>query len=122
MPDTTYLRNRVRSIGYAAKGAWILLKSEASIQVQFAVALVVCAAGWYYHISPMEWIVQLLAIGMVMGLEAINTAIEALSDYVQPERDSRIGHIKDISAGAVLIGAVAAGIAGLIIYLPKIFS
>ena len=122
MPDTSYFRNRIRSIGYAAKGAWILLKSEASIQVQFAVALVVCAAGWYYHISPMEWIVQLLAIGMVMGLEAINTAIEALSDYVQPERDSRIGHIKDISAGAVLIGAVAAGIAGLIIYLPKIFS
>ncbi|MGB5315838.1 MAG: diacylglycerol kinase family protein [Robiginitalea sp.] len=122
MPDTTYFRNRVRSIRYAAKGAWILLKSEASIQVQFAVALVVCAAGWYYHISPMEWIVQLLAIGMVMGLEAINTAIEALSDYVQPERDSRIGQLKDISAGAVLIGAVAAGIAGLIIYLPKIFS
>jgi diacylglycerol kinase (ATP) len=59
---------------------------------------------------------------MVMGLEGVNTAIESLSDYVQPERDSRIGHIKDISAGAVLIGAVAAGIAGLIIYLPKIFS
>lgn len=70
----------------------------------------------------MEWICQLLAIGMVMGLEGINTAIEALSDYVQPERDSRIGHIKDISAGAVLIAAVVAGIVGLIIYLPRIFS
>ena len=122
MPDTSYFRNRVRSIGFAAKGAWLLLKSEASIQVQFAIALVVCLAGWYYQLSPMEWVVQVLAIGLVMGLEGVNTAIEALSDYVQPERDSRIGHIKDISAGAVLIGAVAAGIAGLIIYLPKIFS
>ena len=99
-----------------------MLRTEGSIQVQFVIALAVCFAGWYFDISKMEWICQLLAIGMVMGLEGINTAIEALSDYVQPERDSRIGLIKDISAGAVLFAAVAAGLVGLIIYLPRIFS
>ena len=80
-------------MGFALKGAWILLKSEASIQVQFVIALAVCIAGWYYQISAMEWMVQVLAIGIVMGLEGVNTAIEALSDYVQPVRDARIGHI-----------------------------
>ena len=54
--------------------------------------------------------------------EWLNTAIEALADYVQPNRDPRIGHLKDISAGAVLIGSIASCIVGLIIYLPKIFS
>jgi diacylglycerol kinase (ATP) len=122
MPERSFIKNRIRSIGYAASGAWKLLKSEASIQVQFGIALVVLAAGWYYDISQTEWILQLLAIGLVMGLEGLNSAIEALADYVQPNRDSRIGHLKDISAGAVLFGAVAAASVGLIIYLPKIFS
>lgn len=122
MPDTSFFRNRIRSIGFAARGAWELLRTEGSIQVQFGFAILVCIAGWYYEISPTEWMCQLLAIGLVMGLEGINTAIEALSDYIQPEKDSRIGHLKDISAGAVLISAVVAAIVGLIIYLPRIFS
>lgn len=117
-----FAKDRIKSVGFALNGAWKLLKSEASIQIQFVMAVLVCFAGWHYDISRIEWICQLLAIGLVMGLEGINTAIEALSDYVQPERDSRIGHLKDISAGAVLFGAVAAGIVGLIIYLPRIFS
>ena len=48
-------------------------------------------------------------------------AIEKLADYVQPEYDSKIGFIKDISAGAVMWVSVAASIIGLIIYVPKIF-
>jgi diacylglycerol kinase (ATP) len=56
-----------------------------------------------------------------MGVEGVNTAIEKLSDYVQPEHDPRIGRIKDISAGAVMIVSLLASIIGLIIYIPKIF-
>lgn len=122
MPEPSFLANRLRSIGYAVKGAWKLLSTERSFQVQSGIALLVCFGGWYYDISRMEWIAQLLAIALVMGLEGLNTAIEALSDFVQPRRDPRIGHLKDISAGAVLIGAVASAIVGGIIYIPRIFS
>jgi len=54
-----------------------------------------------------------------MGIEAVNTAIEKISDYVQPELDPKIGLIKDISAGAVMIVSVIASVIGLIIYIPK---
>ena len=122
MPETSFFANRLRSIGFAAKGARRLLATEGSIQVQFGIAILLCFGGWYFEISRLEWMFQLLAIGLVMGLEGLNTAIEALADYVQPNRDPRIGHLKDISAGAVLIGSIASCIVGLIIYLPKIFS
>ena len=69
----------------------------------------------------MEWTIQLLAIGLVMGIEGANTAIEKLADYVQPEYDEKIGLIKDISAGAVMIVSILASIVGLIIYVPKLF-
>lgn len=113
--------NRLKGFVYAAKGAFLLLRTESSIQLQFLLAVIVTIAGFYFEISRVEWMVQILAIGLVMGIEGLNTAIEKLSDFVQPEHDPKIGFIKDISAGAVMIAAVAASILGLIIYLPKIF-
>jgi diacylglycerol kinase (ATP) len=57
---------------------------------------------------------------LVLGIEGMNTAVEKLSDFVQPEFDVKIGFIKDISAGAVMLVSIASTIIGLIIYLPKI--
>ena len=79
------------------------------------------AAGFYFEISNIEWILQLFAIAMVLGIEGLNTAVEKLSDYIQPKFDPKIGLIKDISAGAVMLVSIAAAIIGFIIYLPKIF-
>lgn len=121
MSESGYARDRIRSVGYALKGAWILLSSEGSIQVQFVIALLMTGAGWFFEISSEEWMFQWLAIGMVMGLEGVNTAVEKLSDYVQPDTDPRIGRLKDVSAGAVLMASVVACIVGGIIYFPKIF-
>ena len=121
MPKETFIENRIKGVGYAFKGAWILVRTESSIQIQVVIALLVIVAGFYFEISALEWILQLFAIGLVMGVEGVNTAIEKLSDYVQPEHDPRIGRIKDISAGAVMIVSLLASIIGLIIYIPKIF-
>jgi len=117
----SFLVNRLKSVGYAFKGALLLLKTEASVKIQFVIALVVTAAGFYYNISAIEWIVQLLAIGLVMSLEGANTAIEEIANFIHPERHEKIGLIKDIAAGAVFIASVFASIIGFIIYIPKIF-
>ncbi|MDC6353935.1 MULTISPECIES: diacylglycerol kinase [unclassified Robiginitalea] len=121
MPEESFTRNRIKSVGIAMRGAWLLVRTEGSIQIQAVIALVVTAAGFYFSISATEWMFQLLAIGLVMGVEGVNTAIEKLSDYVQPEYDERIGRLKDMSAGAVMITSILASIVGLIIYLPKLF-
>ncbi|SHG26564.1 diacylglycerol kinase family protein [Flagellimonas flava] len=120
MPKEPFLINRIKSVGFAFKGLFLLLRTEASIKIQFVIALLVTGAGFYFEISKTEWMLQLFAIGMVMGIEGMNTAIEKLSDYVQPEQDPKIGFIKDISAGAVMVVSLIASIVGLMIYLPKI--
>lgn len=102
------------------KGMFLLLRTESSIKIQFVIALVVTGAGFYFNISNTEWMIQLIAIGMVMGIEGLNTAVEKLSDFVQPEKDPKIGFIKDVSAGAVMIVSVIASIVGLLIYVPKL--
>jgi diacylglycerol kinase (ATP) len=117
----SFLVNRLKSIKLAFKGAILLIKTEASIQIQFVIAALVTIAGFYFNISPTEWIIQILAIGLVMSLEGINTAIEKIADFIHPEHHHKIGFIKDISAGAVFFAAFVAVLAGIIIYYPKLF-
>ncbi len=121
MAEEPLLTNRLKSVKYALRGAWLLLRTESSIQIQAVIAGVVTLAGIYFQISATEWALQLLAIGLVMGVEGVNTAIEKLADYVQPQHDPFIGRIKDISAGAVMIASIMASLVGMIIYIPKIF-
>ncbi|HMB99919.1 MAG TPA: diacylglycerol kinase family protein [Flavobacteriaceae bacterium] len=113
--------NRIKSINYAFRGAILLIKTEASIQIQFVIAILVTIAGFYFNLNTTEWIVQILAICMVMSVEGLNTAIEKIADFIHPEHHTKIGFIKDISAGAVFISAISAIVIGLIIYIPKIF-
>ncbi len=120
MPKESFFKNRIKSVGYALKGMFLLLRTEASIKIQFVIALVVTGAGFYFNISNTEWMIQLVAIGMVMGIEGLNTAVEKISDFIQPKNDPKIGFIKDISAGAVMIVSILAGIVGLLIYMPKL--
>lgn len=117
-----FLKNRLKSIGYAFKGAVYLLKTESSIKIQAFVAIAVTIAGFYFGISKTEWLIQIVFIALVMSLEGVNTAIEYMSDFIHPDRHTSIGRIKDIAAGAVFIGAVCAVIAAMIIYLPKMFK
>lgn len=121
MPKESFLVNRIKSVGFAIRGAILLIRTEASIKIQVFIALVLCALGFYLDISATEWIMQLFAIALVLGIEGMNTAVEKLSDYVQPEFDKKIGTIKDISAGAVMLVSILAAIIGCIIYVPKIF-
>ena len=120
MQKDSFFIKRLKSVGFAFKGALLLLKTEASIQVQFVIAILVTIAGFYFDISKTEWILQCLAIGLVMSAEGINTAIESLADFIHPEHHKKIGFIKDVSAGAVFIAAIIAIIIGLIISVPNV--
>jgi diacylglycerol kinase (ATP) len=106
---------------YALRGAYLLIITEASIKVQIVLAIIAIAAGCYFNISLTEWMIQTLTIALVLSVEGMNTALEKLSDYIQPEYNTKIGFIKDIAAGAVLFTAIAALAVGCFIYIPKIF-
>lgn len=116
-----FITGRIRAGGYAFKGALLLIRTEASIQIQFGIAILVTLAGLYFNITPTQWIFQTIAIGLIMTAEGLNTAIEEIADFVHPDFHNKIGFIKDIAAGAVFIAAVSAVIVGCFIYLPYIF-
>lgn len=118
--DNSFFTGRLKSIRYALKGAFKLITTEHSVMVQFSLAILLIIAGFYFRISREEWMMQILAFGLVLGVESLNTAVEKIADFIHPEFHDRIGFIKDIAAGAVMFAATAAIAVGLIIYVPKL--
>lgn len=79
----------------------------------------VTAAGFFFDISATEWCICLILFGLILGLELVNTAVEAVVDLVIEEKKPLAKLAKDTAAGAVLIAAIMAAFAGVIIFLPK---
>lgn len=122
MKDERFVKGRLKSMVYAFNGAYKLVTTEHSVMVQFCIGVLVTVAGFWFRISATEWMLQILAIGLVLGVEGVNTAIEKVADFIHPDYHQRIGFIKDIAAGAVFFAALAALAVGAIIYCPKIFG
>jgi diacylglycerol kinase (ATP) len=117
--DNTFVSGRLKSVTFAVKGAIKLVTTEHSIIVQFSIAIIMTIAGFYFNITRTEWLFQTLAIGLVMSIEGLNTAVEKTADFIHPNYHERIGFIKDIAAGAVFFAALTAVAIGFIIYIPK---
>ncbi|MCH3882734.1 MULTISPECIES: diacylglycerol kinase family protein [Tenacibaculum] len=119
-PNDGFVRGRLRSMKFALRGMWLLLTTEDSIKAQSFFALIAIIAGFYFNISSIEWMIQLLVIGLVLVAEAVNTAVEKVADFIHPDYHKKIGFIKDIAAGAPAIAALVSLAIAAIIYLPKI--
>ncbi len=109
---------RVKSIKYAVKGFFLLLTTENSIITQTAIAMVFTGLGFYFKIDRVDWALQFLAIGLVLSIESLNTAIEKVCDFVHPDYHQKIGFIKDIASGAVTFAVLTALAIALLIYAP----
>lgn len=120
--DNTFFTGRLKSITYAFKGAIKLISTEHSVMIQFSVGILLIIFGFYFNITKTEWLFQTLAIGLVLSVEGLNTAVEKIADFIHPDYHKQIGFIKDIAAGAVFFAAITSITIGLIIYLPKFYS
>ena len=117
----SFLKNFLNSFRYALRGVWCILLTERNMRVHFFAAIVVIAFGIYFNISPAEWCIVALCIGMVMAAEVFNSALESLTDLVKPEQHPVAGKVKDAAAGAVLLTALAAAVVGILVFWKYFF-
>lgn len=120
--DGFTLRKRLRSFRYAFNGIRLLITKEHNAWIHCFATVCVIIAGMVLGLSKMEWIAVVIVIGAVLAAEAVNSAIEAMADFVSPQYSEAIKRTKDLAAGAVLLMAIAAAIVGGIIFFPKLMA
>ncbi|WP_316816394.1 diacylglycerol kinase family protein [Pedobacter nyackensis] len=109
----------LKSFGYAFSGLGYAFKSQFNFKFHVVALLVVGLLGWYCQLSPVEWLWIIMASGMVLMAELLNTAIEVLVNLVSPDIHPKAKIIKDVAAAAVLVTAITALGIGLVIFIPK---
>lgn len=112
----------INSFRYAYHGLIYAYKNEQNMMVHCLTTLGVVVLGLFFHISFFEWALCFLLIGLVITLELVNTAIEAVVDLVTQEYHPLARVAKDTASAAVAVMAFFSGVVGFIIFVPKILA
>lgn len=111
-----------RSFGYAFEGIFAGIKKERNMKIHCTAMMLVMIAGIVVRLSAIKWCICFILFGLILALELVNTALEAVVDLVTEEKKPLAKLAKDTAAGAVLIAAIMAAITGGIIFLPEILT
>ncbi len=118
------MKNLLMSFVYAFRGLRIGIQNERNMKVHLLAVAVVTVAGILGGIEPWAWAALSLCFGLVIALELMNTGLERLCDrVVGAAHEEIIRNIKDMSAAAVLVGALASvGVAAAVFCRAEVLA
>ena len=111
----------LRSFGFALEGVAYLIRTQRSAQIEIAIGAAVIALATWLRITALEWAVLVLAMALVLALEALNTAIELAVTLASPERHPLAKAAKDVAAAMVLIASIGSVFVGILVFAPRLF-
>ena len=114
------IKRIMNSFKYAFNGLIDTYRTEQSVWIYIPVALIVILMGFYFKININEWLIIILILGIILSLELINTALEAVVDLATDKYHPLAKKAKDTVSAAVLVFAITSVIIGIIIFMPKI--
>jgi len=113
-------RNRRHSFSAALHGVAYTVRTQRNAWIEIAAAGVVAAAGIWLHIQAIEWAILALVVTLILALEAVNTAIEAVVDLASPDIHPLARIAKDCAAGALVFSVLGALGVAAAIFGPKL--
>ncbi len=110
----------LKSFSYAIMGIRTAVIQERNLRIHFTVSIIVIGSSFLFSLSRTEWLFVFLAIGGVISLEMVNSALERIVDLVTEDFHPLAKQAKDMAAGAVFFFALIAVIVGIIIFTPHL--
>ena len=111
-----------KSLLYSIKGIFWMLKSERNFQLEVFALIINLFLIVYFKLNSTDVALILLVCFLVLIAETINTAIEKICDFLEPNFNKKIGLIKDIAAGAVILATLLSIITGILVYSNYFFN
>ena len=112
----------LNSVKYSIEGLNHAYKNEQSLWLHGGGVFLAVILGIVLKINFYEWAVIIVAFVVVLAIELLNTAIEAVVDLVTKEIHPLAKIAKDCGSAAAFVSGVASAVICLVIFLPKIFD
>ena len=106
----------IKSLGYALQGIVTGIKEERNVRIDIVVAFYVLIFSKFYDFTLTQKVILVLVCFNVLAFELMNTAMERAVDKPDKEHYMQAGAAKDTAAGAVLLAAVGAAVAGIMMF------
>jgi diacylglycerol kinase (ATP) len=102
-PGKTGLRRLVDATGYSWKGLSATWRGEAALRQEMLLVVVLLAASFWLAGNLLEWLALVLPLFVLLIVELLNSAIEAVVDRIGDAPHVLSGRAKDMGSAAVLI-------------------
>lgn len=112
--------NRLNSLSYALAGWLYMLVRQKNTRIQAVASIAVFIFALWLGIDALSWAVLILTITIVWMAEFLNAAVEAAINLASAELHPMAKVGKDVASAAVLLGAVASILIGLLILGPPL--
>ncbi len=106
----------LKSFGYAVNGLRTTWREENNFKIEVMATFVVLFSAIYFDFNFVESVSCAVAVTLVLIAEIINTAIEDLCNFVEPEQNPTIAKIKDTSGAFVLVTVLGALVIGALVF------
>jgi diacylglycerol kinase (ATP) len=114
------LKRTLRSFAFAFAGLATMARTQPNFVVHLAAMCLALGLGAVLGLSALEFAVLVVMIAVVLAAECVNTALEALCDVASPGYNPLVKRAKDVSAGAVLIAALASVVVAVLLFVPHL--
>ena len=109
------------SFRYAAQGLGYGFVSQRNFRIHVCTGALVLGMGIWLQLPAIQLAVLVLTVAVVLVLELLNTAIEAVVDLAIGRRFHPLARIaKDCAAAAVLVSAISSMLIALLLLLPPL--
>ncbi len=116
-PGATGLTRIINAYGYSMKGLRAAFINESAFRQESLLALVLTPLAIWLGANAIEYILLIGSALLVLVVELLNSAIEAVVDRIGDEHHDLSGRAKDIGSAAVFISlCIVALVWGLIIF------
>lgn len=103
------LKRLLKATGYSYKGICAAFKHEAAFREEVLLAAVAIPLAIWLDVSQVERILMISSVLLIVLVELLNSALEAVVDRVGQEHHELSGRAKDMGSAAVFIAMIIAG-------------
>lgn len=103
MKGNTGIKRIILAAGYSAKGLRAAFVHEAAFRQELLLCAVLIPLACWLDVNAIERMLLISSLLLVLIVELLNSAIEAVVDRIGPEQHQLSGRAKDLGSAAVLI-------------------
>jgi len=102
------LRRLINALGYSRDGIAAAWRNEAAFRQEILLAAIALPLAFYLGKTGVERALMIGSIVLILIVEILNSAVEAVVDKASPEKSELAKRAKDMGSAAVLLSLVNA--------------